>query len=368
MVPLTDLPATTREVADRIHAAWHEVVDRSAFIGGPFVEAFEDDWARYCGTRAAVGVGNGTDAIVLALRGLGIGPGDEVLVPANTIVATAEAVVLAGAVPRFVDVDPVTLLVTPETLSGGLNDRTAAVIVVHLYGNIPAMDEIQRWAEARQLALIEDAAQAHGATRLGKKAGSFGAVGCFSFYPGKNLGAFGDGGAVVTDDEALAARIRSLSNHGRSQSHTAHTVVGTNSRLDGLQAAVLSCKLPLLDTWNEARRAAVATYRRLLVNPDVRLVEADCVSAVYQNVALVPGRDGVRAHLTACGIETGVHYPVPCHRHPPYQGYAPEPLPVAERTAGQILSLPLFPHITEAQVQHVCGRLNELGLELSHAG
>ncbi len=368
MVPLTDLRAITREVSEEIQAAWQQVVAGSAFIGGPFVEAFEQAWAGYCGTRAAVGVGNGTDAIALTLRALGIGPGDEVIVPANTFVATAEAVVLVGAVPRFVDVDPSTLLVTTETLETGVNERTAAVIVVHLYGNIPAMDAIQRWAEAKKLAVVEDAAQAHGSTRRGRKAGSFGVAGCFSFYPGKNLGAFGDAGAVVTDDEALSDRIRSISNHGRSASHDSHTVVGTNSRLDGLQAAVLSCKLPLLDAWNNARRDAVATYRRLLVNQGVHLVEAPCESAHYQNVALVPGRDRVRDRLRAYGIETGVHYPMPCHKHEPYRRYAPEPLPVAEQAADEILSLPLFPHMTEEQIRHVCGCLNRLGSELERAG
>ena len=249
-----------------------------------------------------------------------------------------------------------------------MNERTAAVIVVHLYGNIPAMDDIQRWTEAKKLALVEDAAQAHGSTRRGRKAGSFGAAGCFSFYPGKNLGAFGDAGAVVTDDEAVASRIRSLSNHGRSQSHHSHTLVGTNSRLDAIQAVVLSSKLPLLDRWNGARRAAMATYRRLLVNQDVHLVEARCESAHYQNVALVSRRDRIRAHLRAAGVETGVHYPVPCHKHEPYRRYAAEPLPVAERAAGEILSLPLFPHMTEEQIRHVCGSLNQLGPELERAG
>ena len=368
IVPLTDLPAATRDVAAKVHAAWHQVVDSSAFIGGSFVGAFEDEWAQYCGTRVAVGVGNGTDAMTLTLRALGIGPGDEVIVPANTFIATAEAVVLAGAVPRFVDVDPITLLVTPETLEAGVNERTAAVIVVHLYGHIPAMEGIQRWAEAKKLALVEDAAQAHGSSRLGRRAGSFGVAGCFSFYPGKNLGAFGDAGAVVTDDEALSDRIRSLSNHGRSHSHDSHTMVGTNSRLDGLQAAVLSCKLPLLDVWNDARRKAVATYRRSLGGNGVRLLDIQSESAHYQNVVLVTDRDRARRHLRAHGIETGVHYPVPCHRHEPYRRYASGPLSVAEGTAGQILSLPIFPHISDEQVQHVCARLNELPQQFDHAG
>jgi dTDP-4-amino-4,6-dideoxygalactose transaminase len=365
IVPLTDLGAMTADVWEALEAGWKQVTATSGFIGGSHVLEFEEEWARYCGTSFAVGVANGTDAIELTIRALGIGAGDEVIVPANSFIATAEAVVLAGATPRFVDIGAPSLLATAELIEEAIGPRTAAVVVVPLYGNMPAMDDIARLASARGLALVEGAAQAHGSTWQGRKAGSFGVAGCFSFYPGKNLGAFGDAGAVVTDDEALAERIRSLSNHGRrSDAGHIHALVGTNSRLDALQAAVLSAKLPRLDGWNQARRAAVATYRRLL-SPDVRMVTAadDAGSTYHQYVIRVPDRDRVRASLGRMGIETGVHYPVPCHQQAPYQRFASGRLPVAEQAADEILSLPMFPHLTEQQIAYVSSRLNEIVTE-----
>ena len=360
-VPLIDLAAMSTDVRSALELAWQETTTTSSFIGGQRVEEFEEQWARYCGTSCAVGVANGTDAIELTLRALGIGPGDEVIVPANSFIATAEAVLAAGASVRFVDVDPETLLVTPETIRPAINRRTAAVVVVPLYGNMPAMDGIMRLTSTSNLALIEDAAQAHGSTWQGNKAGSFGIAGCFSFYPGKNLGAFGDAGAVVTDDAMLADRVRSLGNHGRraGASHV-HELVGRNSRLDALQAAVLSAKLPLLDHWNQARRAAIATYRSLL-GPAVRTVALNdgATSAHHQNVVRVPERDRLREALARQGIETGVHYPIPCHRQGPYQAFADGPLPVVELAASEILSLPLFPHITYGQIEYVSSCVND---------
>jgi dTDP-4-amino-4,6-dideoxygalactose transaminase len=370
VVPLTDLGAMSRDVQAALDSAWKETTTACSFIGGQRLEHFEEQWARYCGTAHAVGVANGTDAIELTLRALGIGQGDEVIVPANTFVATCEAVVSAGATPRFVDVDPETLLVTPETIGPAVNRRTAAIIVVPLYGNMPAMDGITRLARAGELALIEDAAQAHGSTWQGKKAGSFGIAGCFSFYPGKNLGAFGDAGAVVTDDATLADRIRSLGNHGRQAgaSHV-HALAGTNSRLDALQAAVLSAKLPLLDHWNRVRHAAIATYRRLL-SPDVRTVTVHDAtrSAYHQNVIRVPHRDHVREALAHRGIETGVHYPIPCHQQQPYRAFAAVRLPVTEQAAEEILSLPLFPHMTDHQIGYVSSCVNDIVGELTRDG
>jgi dTDP-4-amino-4,6-dideoxygalactose transaminase len=246
-VPANDLAAMTGDVRQALDLAWRETLAGSSFIGGAAVDRFEEEWARYCGVDHAVGVANGTDAIELTLRALGIGHGDEVIVPANTFIATAEAVALAGATPRFIDVDPRTLLATPEAISEAIGERTAAVLVVSLYGNVPDMDRIVRLTEARGIALIEDAAQGHGSTWRGRKVGSFGLAGSFSFYPGKNLGAFGDAGAVVTSDAGLDAALRSLSNHGRSpRGAHIHQVLGRNSRLDGLQARVLSAKLPML--------------------------------------------------------------------------------------------------------------------------
>jgi dTDP-4-amino-4,6-dideoxygalactose transaminase len=366
-VPLTDLTAMTRDTREALDVAWEEVTATSAFVGGELVERFEEQWARYCGTAHAVGVANGTDAIELALRAFGIGMGDEVVVPANSFIATAEAVVAAGATPRFVDVDPGTLLATASTIRPAIGPRTAAVIVVGLYGNVPVMDDVLRLARETGLAVVEDAAQAHGAAWLGRKVGSFGVAGCFSFYPGKNLGAFGDAGAVVTDDAALAERIRSLGNHGRpaGASHV-HALLGGNSRLDALQAAVLSAKLPLLDEWNRARRAAVAAYRRLC-GPDLGTVQVPygAEPAWHQHVVRVGrARDLVREGLARRGIATGIHYAVPCHHQEPYRRFAPDRLPVTEAAAAEILSLPLFPHLTERQIDHVARSLDDVMREL----
>lgn len=359
-VPFLDLAAAHAQVRTQLDMVWHRAVDTSAFIGGEEVERFEGEWARYCEAEHAVGVANGTDALVLALRALGVGEGDEVVVPTNTFVASAAAVVLAGAAPRFVDVDPDTLLMTPDGVGAAITGRTAAVMVVHLFGHVADVDGVITIARRHGLAVVEDAAQAHGATRHGRRAGSVGDVGCFSFYPGKNLGALGDGGAVVTDSRELATRVRTLANHGRAGgAHYDHERVGTNSRLDALQAAVLRTKLACLDEWNAGRRAASARYRRLLAEIGVRAVAepADSVGVDHLFVVRVPERDTVRARLADAGVATGVHYPVPCHRQPALSRFASAPLPVAEAAAPQILSLPMFPHLTDAQVDHVVAAL-----------
>jgi dTDP-4-amino-4,6-dideoxygalactose transaminase len=308
-----------------------------------------------------VGLANGTDALELTLRALGIGQGHEVIVPTNTFVATAEAVVHAGAAPRFVDVDPDTLLMTADAVAEAVGPRTSAVIVVHLFGNLAPMGDINEVARRHGLVVLEDAAQAHGASDGEARAGSMSTAGCFSFYPGKNLGAFGDAGAVVTDDDRLAGRIRSLADHGRS-SHTNHDLVGRNSRLDALQAAVLLAKLPRLDEWNRARRRARALYREWLVHERITWPTAapGTEGVVHLNVVIVPNRDLVRDELTRRGVQTGIHYPVPCHRQAPYRDFAPHPLPVAEHAAGHMLSLPMFPHISDEQVQQVCSHLEQV--------
>jgi dTDP-4-amino-4,6-dideoxygalactose transaminase len=351
-IPFADLTMMTDEVREEVEATFRVVLDSGRFIGGDLVERFEQEWSAYCRTAHAVAVGNGTDALHLALRALGIGPGDEVVVPTNTFVATVEGVVLAGATPRFADVGPDTLLLTPATLAAAITPRTRAVIAVHLYGQMADMDAIGQMAASSGLAVIEDAAQAHGASWRGAPAGSFGHVGCFSFYPGKNLGAFGDAGAVVTDDTEIARRVRSMRDHGRAGgSHHEHEFLGMNSRMDALQAAVLLAKLPRLESWAAARRGVAARYRSHLARGPVH--------AYHLLVAQVPERDRVRRDLARAGIETGLHYPVPCHRQAPYRSYATVDLPVAEQAAGEIVSLPMFPHLATEQVTRVCERLLE---------
>jgi dTDP-4-amino-4,6-dideoxygalactose transaminase len=311
-------------------------------------------------------VANGTDALHLTLRALGIGPGDEVVVPANSFVATAEAVVLAGATPRFADVDADTLLMTPTTAEAAITRRTGAIIAVHLYGQMCDMHGLRVLAERYDLALIEDAAQAHGATWRGQSAGSLGIAGCFSFYPGKNLGAFGDAGAVTTSDENLAARIRSMRDHGRRDgSHYDHAEIGTNSRLDALQAIVLSAKLEHLAVANDARRRILERYRTAAARGPIDLVREspDSRGVYHLAVARCPVRVEVRQWMASWGIDTSVHYPTPIHLMTPYGRFATEPLPVAEQAATRIVSLPLFPHMSEEQVGRVCQAL-ELANEL----
>jgi dTDP-4-amino-4,6-dideoxygalactose transaminase len=366
-IPFSDLAGTTAEVREEVERGWLRLLDTNAWVGGSAGTEFEADFARYCGTSHAVGVANGTDALHLVLRALGIGPGDEVLVPANTFIATAEAVVLAGARPRFVDVDPDSLLVTPEAVADAVTPRTAAVLPVHLYGHVVDVVGLTSVAKRHGLALVEDAAQAHGATRDGVRAGSAGVATGFSFYPGKNLGAFGDGGAVTTSDPALAATVRSMANHGRSDTDRYHhTNIGTNSRLDALQAVVLSAKLRRLDEWTAMRRAVVAAYRERVADLPLRLVEPDAgvESAWHLLVARVADRDRVRDDLEGLGVQTGIHYPIPCPEQPAFASFADGPTPVASATAREIVSLPLHPHMTVDEVDVVCEAL----AKVLHAG
>jgi len=367
-VPFTDLSAMAGEVWPEIEREYLACLLDGAYIGGPAVTAFERKWAAYCGAAHAVGLASGTDALELSLTALGVGAGDEVIVPANTFIATAAAVVRAGATPRFADVSDDTLLMTSRTLAEAITPRTRAVIVVHLYGQMPDMAELTVTANQAGIAVIEDAAQAHGAEWAGRRAGSFGVAACFSFYPAKNLGAFGDAGAVVTSRPELADRIRSLANHGRSlgHAHYDHDFIGTNSRLDALQAILLSAKLARLDAWTDRRIALAARYRHLLSGTEfagsgLKLLAAEPLARhVYHLfVVRVHRRDTVRAELAERGIETGVHYPTPCHQQPPLRRFAARPLPVAEQSAGELLSLPMFPHMTEDQVDYVCESLRD---------
>jgi len=368
IVPFTDLPAMAGEVWPEIAPDYLACLLGGAFVGGPAVAAFEREWAAYCGADHAVGVANGTDALHLTLTALGIGPGDEVIVPANTFIATAAAVVMAGATPRFADVSEGTLLMTPRTLAEAITPRTRAVIIVHLYGQVPDMTGLLATAQRAGIAVIEDAAQAHGAEWDGRRAGSFGDAACFSFYPAKNLGAFGDAGAVVTSRQELADQVRSLANHGRSHgdAHYRHDYLGRNSRLDALQAIVLLGKLARLDAWTERRIALAARYRDLLgsctfTGTGLKLPDAvpQARHVYHLFVVRVTRRDEVRAELARRGVQTGVHYPVPCHRQPPLRRFATRRLPVTEQTADELLSLPMFPHLTDGQVDFVCQSLME---------
>jgi dTDP-4-amino-4,6-dideoxygalactose transaminase len=362
-IMFSDLAPGTAQIRGLVEAGWSRLLDTNSWIGGTAVTEFEQTWARYCGTAEAVGVANGTDALHLILRALGIGAGDEVIVPANTFIATAEAVVLAGARPRFVDVDPDTLLVTPEIVAAAVTPRTAAVIPVHLYGHMADVAGLTEVCRRHGIALIEDAAQAHGATRDGVRAGSSGVAAAFSFYPGKNLGAFGDGGAVTTDDAALARTIRSLANHGRAESDKyLHPGIGTNSRLDAVQAVVLSAKLRYLDEWLDARHAVVAAYRERTRDLPLRLVEPPdgAHSAWHLLVARVSDRDRVRADLLDLDVETGIHYPVPCPEQPGFAHFSDGRYPVASAVARQIVSLPLHPHMGLDAVETVCRALSKV--------
>src|SRR5262245_19710732 len=299
-IPLVDLQSMHAEVRDELDEAWRQVGLSAQFVGGEAVENFESKWADYCGTKYCVGVGSGTAALELTLAALGLGKGDEVIVPANTFIATAEAVASVGARVAFVDVDPATLLITAEILKQAITSRTAAVIAVHLYGQPADMDSISQVASSAGIAVLEDAAQAHGACWRGKKAGSLSHAGCFSFYPGKNLGAFGDAGAVVTNDQTVVERIWSLRDHGRSHDNPyRHELVGGTHRLDALQAAILSVKLKRLDAWNAGRRRARDAYAAALAGLPVHLVDVgpNASSCYHLAVVQTQHRDEVRQAL-----------------------------------------------------------------------
>jgi dTDP-4-amino-4,6-dideoxygalactose transaminase len=362
-IPFLDLDRLHADLGEPLDLAWKTVLGHGRFVNGPEVAAFEAAFAHYCDVTECVGVGNGTDALELILAGLGIGAGDEVIVPTNTFVATAEAVVAVGARPRFVDVLPDTLLIDPDAVAAAVGPRTAAVMAVHLFGQMADMTALSAVTARHGLALVEDAAQAHGARFAGRRAGSWGVAGAFSFYPGKNLGALGDGGAVVSDDPELIDRIRRLADHGRSGADRhVHELAGRNSRLDTLQAAVLHVKLGTLDASNRARVATVARYRDALPPWCALLaVHPDAEPVFHHAVVRVPDRAAAGRALDAAGIGWGVHYPVPCHRQPAYAPYGGEPLPVAEAAADHILSLPVSPTMTPEQVGRV-------GMVLHRAG
>jgi dTDP-4-amino-4,6-dideoxygalactose transaminase len=358
-IPLVDLAASHAQVADEVAHGWAQVLARTAFVGGPQVAAFEAEYAAYAGVEHVVGVANGTDAIELALRALGVGPGDECVLPANTFIATAEAVARTGAAPVLVDCDRDTALIDVDAALAAVGPRTRAVLPVHLYGQ--AADAARLRAELPgSVAVVEDAAQSQGARRDGRPAGALGDVAATSFYPGKNLGAYGDAGAVLTGSAELAQRVRLMSAHGSPRKYE-HTVLGFNSRLDTLQAVVLSAKLKRLEGWNEQRRAAAARYDALLaevpgVTPPV--VAPGNLPVWHLYVVQVDDRDHVLADLHAAGVGAGIHYPTPVHLTGAFAdlGKAGD-FPVAEAMAGRILTLPLFPEITAEQQERVVAAL-----------
>lgn len=359
-VPFADLPTAHEPLVEEIMEAWEDILRRGAFIGGEAVEAFEDEFAHHVGTSHAVGVASGTDALVIALHGLGVGAGDEVITAAHTFSATVQAIIRTGARPVLVDVDPMTATMDPEQVEGLISHRTKALLPVHLYGQTSDFEPLAITAEHHGIAVLEDACQAHGAEYWGQTAGSLGTAAAFSFYPGKNLGACGDAGMITTDDADLAERLRMLRDHGQSSRYQ-HDIVGFNSRLDALQAAALRIKLRHLDSYSEARRHRAAQYLARLSGLPLELpIEAAGRRHVYHLfVARHPQRDRLRDVLSTVGVATGLHYPVPIHLQPAFSdlGYGPGAFPHAENWASEGFSLPMFPELSETDVDAVCSAL-----------
>ncbi|GAA1978735.1 DegT/DnrJ/EryC1/StrS family aminotransferase [Microbacterium pumilum] len=356
-VPFLDLAAQQAEILDEVLPVWRAQLESAAFMGGPEVAAFEREYAQYIGVEHVIGVSNGTDALELAYRAVGVGPGDEVIMPANTFIATAEAVSRAGAVPVFVDVDEEHLLIDPAAIEAAITPRTKVIAPVHLFGQTAPVELIAPIAAKHDLVVIEDAAQSQGASGVAGRAGALARVAATSFYPGKNLGAAGDAGAVMTNDSEIAHFVRNIAAHGSSVKYV-HDRIGVNARLDAVQAPVLRAKLRRLDGWNSARRAAADRYDALLAvvegvrRPTVRPGNKD-VWHLY--VIRLEDRDRVAAELTEAGIGVGIHYPTPVHLTEAYAGlgYRRGQFPVAEAAADRILSLPMFPHLTQAQQETV---------------
>jgi dTDP-4-amino-4,6-dideoxygalactose transaminase len=362
-IPFVDLKTQYESLKDEIDQAITAVIRESAFIGGPFVGNFEEAFARTCGVRHCVGVANGTDALFIALRALGIGPGDEVITAANSFIATSEAVTMAGAQVVFADIDPASYTIDVERIEEKINHRTKAIVPVHLYGQSADMDAIAALARKHGLRIVGDAAQAHGALYKRHAVATLADITCFSFYPGKNLGAYGDAGAIVTDNEEWAMRARVFANHGSKEKYD-HHIEGVNSRLDGLQAAILGVKLRHLDRWTECRRRNARCYNEALKRSDVCTPrEMDDVTHVYHlYVVRVPngGRDPLRKYLAARGVATGIHYPVAlpylnAYRH--VDNGKPH-FPEALKASGEILSLPMFPELTEEHVGYIATQVS----------
>lgn len=361
-IPSVDLKAQYAQIKPEISEAIQRVLDNTSFILGQEVDDFERAFADYVHAKGAVGVASGTSALALALLACGVGQGDEVITVAHTFTATAEAIFHVGARPVFVDIDPETYNMDPSKVEDAITPRTKAIMPVHLYGQPAEMDALLLIAKQHNLRLIEDAAQAHGAEYHARRCGSLGDLACFSFYPGKNLGAYGDAGGVTGNDEELLAKVRRLRDHGRTGKYV-HEEIGWGERIDALQAAVLNVKLPHLEQWTEARRNHASAYT-------TRLAELDMITphtapgmrhVFHLYVIRTPRRDALASHLKANGVGTGIHYPIPLHRQPAYLklGYDTTQLPVTEQAAEEILSLPMYPELTNEQIDHVVNVIKE---------
>ncbi len=355
-VPFLDLKAQYLSMRDELDSAMQQVINDTAFAGGPYVEKFEQEFAPYCQCSAAAGVSSGTNALHLALLALGIKPGDEVITAANTFIATAEAISHCGAIPVFADCDPKTYTLDPAAVEAAITEKTRAIIPVHLFGQTADMDAIMEIAQQHSLPVVEDACQAHGAEYKGQRAGSMGEIGCFSFYPGKNLGAYGDAGAVVSNNVELIDRVKMLRDHGSSRKYE-HPMIGWTARMDGLQGAVLSVKLRHLETANQARHAHALRYKELLADCAEAALpfEAEGNRHVFHIFALCcDDRDALMKHLSEQGVGCGIHYPKPLHLQDAYAflGKGPGSFPVAENCASKYVSLPMFPELTEEQIQY----------------
>jgi dTDP-4-amino-4,6-dideoxygalactose transaminase len=361
-IPLIDLPAQLARIRAEVDEALSRVLDSGAFVGGEDVRALEREFAGFCGTRHACAVGNGTDALHLALRAYGVGPGDEVVTVANTFIATGEAILLAGARPVFVDVEPETHTMDPERLEAAITPRTRVVLPVHLYGHPADLTAIEKVAARHGLPVLEDAAQAHGAQWRGRRAGALGHAACFSFYPTKNLGAFGDAGMVTSSDAAYVDRVRQIANHGAGHHRYDNVVLGTNSRLDSLQAAVLRVKLRHLERWNAERAERAAAYAAALDGVPGLILPREregARSAWHLYTVRAKRRDALAAHLRSRGIATAVHYPRPIHLQPAMApaGGRPGDLPVSELLSQEVLSLPLYAELGLDAVARVAGEV-----------
>lgn len=362
MIPLVDLKKQYQSIKAEIDGAIADVVESCQFILGEKVEAFEADFAAYCQARFALGVNSGTSALHLVLLAAGVGPGDEVITVSYTFVATVAAICYTGAKPVFVDIDPCTCTIDPAKIEAAITPKTKVIMPVHLYGRCADMDPIIEIARQHKLIVIEDAAQAHGAEYRGRRAGSMGELACFSFYPGKNLGAYGEGGAVVTDNEQYVALIRQLRDHGQSEKYY-HEWLGYNYRMEAIQGAVLGVKLKHLDDWTSARQRHAEVYKRELADTGLRLLaeSADCKSVYHVFSVFTEQRDDLRAHLHAAGISTAIHYPIPVHLQRGFRhlGYASGDLPHTERACKEVLSLPIYPELTDEAVMYIVNSVRQ---------